>query len=142
LSRPIIPVADADVEAVFASYPRAIATKLKLVRRLIFETAATMDGVGPVTEALKWGEPAYLTEQSGSGSTIRLGCPRGQTDRYAIYFNCRTSLVSTFREMFAEEFAFSGDRAILLDVAKPVPKKPLAICLGFALTYHRQKRAG
>jgi hypothetical protein len=134
------PIKPRDVEAAFAAYPRAVAAKLEIIRRLILETAAATDGVGVLTETLKWGEPAYLTGESGSGSTIRLGWPRGQSEHCAVYFNCRTSLVSTFREMFPNELMFSGDRAILLDVAKPVPTKPLAICLSLALTYHRDKR--
>jgi hypothetical protein len=42
--------------------------------------------------------------------------------------------------MFGDELMFAGDRAILLDVAKPIPNKPLAICLSLTLTYHRDKR--
>jgi hypothetical protein len=140
LTRARLPAKPSNVETVFSSYPQAVAAKLNRVRRLIFETAAATTGVGALTETLKWGEPAYLTEETGIGSTIRLGWPRNQSDRCAVYFNCRTSLVSTFREMFAGELTFVGERAIVLDVTESMPTKPLTICLSLALTYHRDKR--
>ena len=129
-----------EVAAVFASYPVAIRTELLAIRQLIFETAAAIDGVGPLAETLKWGEPAYLTTVSKSGSTIRLGWARAAPERYAVYFNCKTTLIDTFRAMFPHELAFEGNRAILIDVSRRAPTGPLAACLAAALTYHREKR--
>lgn len=134
----LIPDMPRDVARVFAAYPPAIAAKLAKVRRLIFETAAA-EGVGPLTETLKWGEPAYLTEASASGSTIRLGRVAGKPDSCAIFFNCRTTLVNSFRTLFSEDLTLSGNRAILLDAGATIPEKPLRLCLGMALTYHRSK---
>ena len=42
------------------------------LRGLVFDTAARTAGVGGLTEALKWGQPSYLTEQTGSGTTVRI----------------------------------------------------------------------
>lgn len=56
-------------------------------------------GVGRLQETLKWGEPAYVTAESGSGSTIRINRHRKQDGQYAIYFHCRTNLVDTFRSL-------------------------------------------
>ena len=64
------------------------------------ETAADIEGVGPLTETLKWGEPAYLTEATRSGSTVRLGWFRSSERECAVLFNCRTTLVDDFRERF------------------------------------------
>ena len=65
----------ADVAAAFSGFPASVRARLLEVRDLIFETAVAIEGVGPLTETLKWGEPAYLTLATGSGSTIRLaGC--------------------------------------------------------------------
>jgi hypothetical protein len=61
------------VAAAFSIFPAGVRARLLEVRELIFETAADIKGVGPLTETLKWGEPAYLTQATGSGSTIRLG---------------------------------------------------------------------
>jgi hypothetical protein len=132
-----IPVMPKDVAKVMGAYPPGISARLLKVRQLIFETAAA-ENVGPLTETLKWGEPAYLTEASKSGTTIRLGLVPSDPDGCAIYFNCKTTLVDTFRTLFADDLTLSGNRAIML--GKRLPEKPLRICIGMALTYHRTKR--
>ncbi|WP_229726987.1 DUF1801 domain-containing protein [Sphingomonas alpina] len=127
------------VARVFAGYPADARAALMTIRDLIFAVAAETDAVGALTETLKWGEPAYLTEASGSGSTIRIAWKPAVPDRYALYFNCKTSLVDTFRSMF-ETLSFEGDRAITLGIGDAVPETELSACIRLALTYHR--RAG
>jgi hypothetical protein len=128
-----------EVAAVFSAFPEHVRTRLLEARGLIFETAARIEGVGPLTEALKWGEPAYLTEATGSGTTIRLGWFRSSERQCAVLFNCRTTLVDDFRSQFPEIFAYEKNRAILLDAREPLPRAPLSSCLGMALTYHRRR---
>ena len=128
------------VAAAFAALPPASRARLLELRALIFEVAGATPGVGPLTETLKWGEPAYLTEASKSGSTIRLGVTRSEPPRCAIYLNCKTTLVEEYRAVFAEAFQFEGNRAVLLDPAAPLPKAALAQAIAMALTYHRRKR--
>jgi len=67
--------ANADVAAVFRAYPAPLRARLLALRRLIFDTAAETDGVGPLDETLKWGQPSYLTAASRSGTTIRIVVP-------------------------------------------------------------------
>jgi hypothetical protein len=129
----------ADVAAAFNAFPPAIGRRLRAIRGLIFKTAARLDGVGPLTETLKWGEPAYLTEASGSGTTIRLGWLRPSEAHCAVLFNCKTTLVETFRERFPDAFAYQKNRAVLLPMAKPMPETELSICLGMALTYKKRR---
>ena len=95
--------------------------------------------MGPLTETLKGGEPAYLTEATGSGSTIRLSVSRSAEPHCAVLFNCQTTLVDDFRERFPGVFAYEKNRAILLDAREALPKTPLSVCLGVALTYHRRR---
>jgi len=128
----------ADVAATFSAFPERVRARLLEARDLVFETAATIEGVGPLTETLKWGEPAYLTEATRSGSTIRLGWCRSSERECAVLFNCRTTLVDDFRERFPDSFTYEKNRAILLDACEVLPKAPLSACLGMALTYHRR----
>jgi hypothetical protein len=139
-ARPGLPETPADVAQAFDAFPTAVRHRLLQARRLIFETAAKLDGVGPLTETLKWGEPAYLTEATGSGSTIRLGRFRSSDKDCAVFFNCQTNLVETFRERFPDIFAFEKNRAILLSASDPLPRGPLATCLAAALSYHQARR--
>ena len=126
--------------AAFSAFPERVRARLLEARDLIFEIAAGIEGVGPLTETLKWGEPAYLTEATGSGSTIRLGWFRSSERECAVLFNCRTTLVDDFRSQFPDVFAYEKNRAILLDARKPLDRPPLSTCLGMALTYHRRRR--
>jgi hypothetical protein len=129
----------AEVANVFDGFPSAVRERLKYIRRLILKIADETQGVGPLTETLKWGEPAYLTEATRSGSTVRLGWPKTHPDRAAIYFNCKTSLVSTFRDLFSESLTFVGNRAILIPVQGPFAEAELALSISMALTYKRSK---
>jgi hypothetical protein len=133
---------DAAVAKVFAACPPAIRKRLLALRRMIFAVASKTAGVGKLQETLKWGEPAYVTAESGSGSTIRINRRRNVEGQYAIYFHCQTTLVETFRTLFPNTFKFEGNRSIVFDENDRVPVNELTLCIAMALTYHRQKRAG
>ncbi|MCG8509509.1 MAG: DUF1801 domain-containing protein, partial [Rhodospirillales bacterium] len=135
---PTVPQPPAEVAAIFEGYPAAIGDRLMTVRRMIFETAAA-EAVGPLTETLKWGEPAYLTEATRAGSTVRLGWKPAAPDRFALYFNCNTSLVEDFRRLFPDRLSFEGNRAIVLKPSENLDNLPLGACIAMALTYHRNK---
>ncbi len=130
------PPVPADVAAVFATHPRATRAQLMQVRALIYEVAADTD-TGPLTETLKWGAPSYLTKATKSGTTIRLG-QRRTDGRAAMFVHCQTALIDEFRDRFADQFEFDGNRALIL------PDDPaldaLAVCIARALTYHRDNR--
>jgi hypothetical protein len=128
-----------EVSRAFDALPASIGKRLLQVRALIFATASADAEVGKLTETLKWGEPAYLTDESGSGSTIRLGRLK-DSENAAILFNCKTTLVDTFRERFPDQFEYRQTRALLLPVAAKLPKRELSICLSLALTYHLDRR--
>ncbi|WP_431016327.1 DUF1801 domain-containing protein [Bradyrhizobium pachyrhizi] len=125
--------------ALFDAYPAPVRARLLALRRLIFETAKATKGVGALEETLKWGQPSYLTPETGSGSTVRIDQVKPATDRVAVYFHCQTNLVETFRELYPE-LSYSGNRAILLDVAGKLPEVALRHCVALALTYHLNKR--
>ncbi|MGQ2978463.1 MAG: DUF1801 domain-containing protein [Polaromonas sp.] len=132
--------ADPALEAVFAASPAPVKKRLLALRNMIFDVAASTSGVGELEETLKWGEPAYLTRASKSGSTIRIAARPGSPGQYALYLNCQTTLVDTFRSLFPTEFVYEGNRAILFDAGDEVPQDALRFCIAMALTYHHTKR--
>jgi hypothetical protein len=129
----------AAVDAVFDTCPGPIKTKLKALRRLILDTAKATKGVGRIEEALKWGQPSYLTAETGSGSTIRIDRVKSAANQVAVFFHCQTDLVDTFRELYPK-LSYSGNRAILLDARAKLPEAELRHCVALALTYHLRKR--
>ena len=138
------PFTDDAVARVFDACPPSSRRTLLALRALVFETAAATPGVGALHETLKWGEPAYVTAETGSGSTVRLGWKKSESKSdagaCAVYFNCQTNLIETFRTLFPREFRFEGQRAIVFAPGVVVPKDALALCIAAALTYHRSKR--
>ncbi len=87
-------------------------------------------------ETLKWGEPSYLAKK---GSTIRIGWKQSSPDQYAMYFNCNTKLVETYREVYSDLFKYEGNRAIVFAVDEELPMDDLKQCITVALTYHTRK---
>lgn len=126
------------VAQVFEAYPPMVRRKMLALRELVLKTAVCTPGVGPLEETLRWGEPAYLTTQSKSGSTVRMDWKAKQPEQYAMYFNCQTTLVETFKTLFPTDFQFEGNRAIVFKLADTVPRSALQFCVATALTYHRK----
>ena len=85
------------------------------------------------------GQPSYLTSESRSGSTIRLGLVKNEARKAAMYFICHTNLVSEFEQIYGDLFTFEGNRAIIFDVEEEIPKEALGHCIALALTYHLNK---
>jgi hypothetical protein len=129
---------DPAVTALFDAYPKPQKSKLLALRRLILDTARTTEGVGAIEEALKWGQPSYLTSETKSGSTVRIDRVKS-ANQVAVYFHCQTDLVETFRELYPE-LTYGGNRSILLDAADKLPEDALRHCVALALTYHLNKR--
>lgn len=137
----MVPFENVEVSQIFDRYPAEIRGKLFALRELIFEVAASTDGVGRIEETLKWGEPAYATTESGSGSTIRIDWKKSAPSQYAMYFHCKTTLVSTFRTMFPKDFKFEGNRAIVFGESDQIPTDALALCIEASLTYRLKNRS-
>lgn len=125
------------VAAVFEGYAPPLREKLMHLRMLIQQAAAETEGVGPLEETLKWGEVSYLTSASGSGTTVRIGRDKA-TDRPAIYVNCQTDLLSRYRTLYPDAFAYDGDRGVVIGDAPD--EAALKHMIALALTYHASKK--
>ena len=132
--------ADPSVEQTFDALPDKARDGLLALRSLIFEAAANNETVGRVEETLKWGQPSYLTPETKSGSTIRLGVPKSPEHDYALFVHCQTDLTRQFETHYPGEFDFEGTRALLFRVDRPIQAEALKHCIGLALTYHLRKR--
>lgn len=136
---PAPPFQSEQVAQVFAAFPTDARDGLLRLRRLIFETAAETPGVGRIEETLKWGQPAYLTPETKSGSSLRLGIPK--SGGFAIYVHCQTSIISEFRGLFPEDFTYEGNRAVHFQRAEDIRPAQLGLLIARALTYHLRAKA-
>lgn len=125
-----------DVEVAFHAFPPNLRNALLSLRELIFDVASQDPDIGIVDETLKWSQPSYLVKH---GSTIRLGTPKNQSGAYAMYFNCNSKLVDTYRELYSDRLSFEGNRAIIFTLGDAYPESAIRHCLSLALRYHTIK---
>jgi len=124
------------IEAVYHNYPEFVLKKIMSLRNLIVETASELEEISNLEETLKWGEPSFLVKK---GSTIRIDWKKSKPDQYAMYFQCTSKLITTFRVVYKESFQFEGNRAIIFPINANIPQKKLKNCITAALRYHKVK---
>jgi hypothetical protein len=127
---------DLRVKVVFANYPDFVRDKMQFLRELVIETAEETEGVTKLEETLKWGEPSFVTK---NGSTLRMDWKEKTPDQYAMYFQCTSRLVDTFRLVFNHKFQYEGKRAIVFKLNQNIPEAELKECVKASLTYHKVK---
>lgn len=133
------PFSDPAVAAAFDRFPASARAGLLEMRDLIFDVAAETEGVGALQETLKWGQPAYLTPETKSGSTIRLGAPKD--GGLALYTHCQTTIISDFRGLFPDAFTYEGNRAVRFAEGDDLKPRALSLLIKSALTYHVKARS-
>lgn len=117
------------------NYPNKVKEALLTIRTLILEIAEQQH-LGIVEETLKWGEPSYQVKE---GSTIRYDWKDKTPEHYFIFFNCKTKLVDTFRELYSDKLIFQNNRAIILTLNEPIPIELIRHCLELSLNYKKIK---
>lgn len=123
---------DPTVEAAFEEFAADTQTGALALRDLIFATAQDMQPSAPVTEALRWGQPAYL---SPKGTTIRLGGHK--STRFALFVHCQTRLIGDFTSAFPGSDRIDGSRAVLFDRIEQIDPNRHSWLIARALAYHR-----
>jgi len=124
------------VRDVYNSYPEDIKSKVLYLRELIFEVASSEVSIKHIEETLKWNEPSYLSK---NGSTLRVAYKVSKPMYYSMYFNCKTTLIKTFRELFSDRFTFVGNREIVFHKEDILDIEALKYCILLSLTYHDRK---
>lgn len=123
------------VTELFANYPEKVRDKMQYLRALVIATARE-EGIDELEETLKWGEPSFITK---NGSTLRMDWKANSPEQYAMYFQCTSRLVDTFRMVFDHKFHFEGNRAIVFQLNQPIPELALKECVKATLNYHKVK---
>jgi hypothetical protein len=127
---------NSDVKNKFDSYPVEIKQYMLELRSLLLANSNNNITDNLVTECLKWGEPSYICK---AGSTIRIDWKSKDPSNLRIYFNCKSKLIETFKEIYSDELSFEGNRMILLSVEQKFPERVLMRCFSLAFNYHKIK---
>lgn len=134
--RKLVLKTDTMVREVFKKYPDTVRKKMQFLREMVIETAEETDEIEELKECLKWGEPSFVTK---NGSTLRMDWKSKTPEQYAMYFQCSSRLVSTFKLVFSQTFQFEGNRAIIFQLNQEIPEMELKKCIKAALSYHKVK---
>jgi len=132
------PFASSEVADAYAAFPEGARVTLLQLRALIFNVAEATPGVGPLEECLKWGQPSYVTAETGAGSAVRLACDK--TGDPGIFVHCATRIIPDFEALFPEGFRIDGTRGVLFEAGEELPEEELSILIASALTYHLRKK--
>lgn len=127
---------DPRVFAKFEQYPDMVKSIMLRLRELVITTAQEMEDIAVLEETLKWGEPSYITKD---GSTLRMDWKEKTPNQYALYFQCSSRLVTTFKMVFDQLFQYEGSRAIIFDLHQKLPETALKECIKATLRYHKVK---
>ncbi len=109
------------------------------IRELLYEVSLSDERIGELEETLKWNEPSYFPRKTNSGTAVRVDWKSKNPSQFCIYFNCKTTLVETFRQLFPQ-LSFDGNRAIIFQLDQDIPKGLLSECFFMALTYKFNKK--
>ena len=125
----------AEIKAKIDSYPSSVSTVLFEIRQLIIDVALELK-LSELSESLKWGEPSV---SSKIGSTVRYDWKAKMPEYVCVYFNCKTTLVETFKEVYGEVFTYSTNRALIFEIGVPLPIEALKHCFAMSLRYKKLK---
>lgn len=128
------------VKNVFWEADKEVRVKLLFLRELIFKTSKELKEVGEIEESLKWGEPSYVPIKPKVGSPIRINKIKN-SNQYAMFFNCNSNLVPTYKQIYPKTFNYGGNRSIIFNLKDEIPVKELSHCISLALTYHINKKS-
>lgn len=128
------PFASPAVAHAFDAMPADVRAGALRLRDLIFEVADGLPEVGPVSEELRWGQPAYLTPQTKAGSTLRLGKAKG--GGFALFAHCQTTIISDFAAAFPNTDKIEGNRAVIFDTPDQIDPARHGMLIRAGLTYH------
>lgn len=115
------------------------AAKLQTLINLVRATGSKLQPVaesGGLVETTKWGQVSFLPAKTRVGTTVRVD--QHDEQHVALYVHCQTNLVDTYKTLFPE-LCFAGNRAVLFDINKALPKKEVKVMVEAALLYHLNK---
>jgi len=132
--------APAPLLAIVEAWPAPAQSTLWTCRTLFHQIAAE-NGLGPLDESLKWGQPAWRPTKPRTGSTLRMGWSPGMPDRLSFFVDCKTDLAARMRDIYPDFSDNDGQRQLTVTLDAPLPEQALSHLAEMTFTYHLRKRA-
>lgn len=124
-----------EIKKTYYRFPKEMRKKMLEVRDIIFEVGKNNDKIGKITETLKWGEPTYQANNSKDGSPIKITHKKSINNNFSIYIISSTNLIDMFKELYPKTFYFNGNREIIINTDRKIPRKEISHCIELALRY-------
>ena len=121
-----------------ARWPTEAQLKFAQIRTLILDTAARAD-VGPLTESLKWGQPAWRPNRPRTGSTLRLNWSDKMPQTLALFVDCKTTLAADIFAAYPNDFQYETNRAMRMALNAPLPESAITHLVHATFTYHQNR---
>lgn len=128
-----------EVETKYKGYPLAVKQDLLVLRKLILDVAKNDKDIDFIDEALKWGEPSFLTKSSGC--TLRIDWKEKSPGNISLFVNCRSRLIEMFKELYPNDFEYIGNREVRLPLKGKYPKAKLKKCIELVFKYNLIKKS-
>lgn len=120
-----------------AQWPADAQARFAHIRTLILRAAQEAD-IGPLSESLKWGQPAWRPVRPRQGSTVRLMWEAKSPQTLALYVDCKTTLCATMQEIYPADFQYENNRALHFQLDAPLPEQAIDHLARLTFTYHRK----
>jgi hypothetical protein len=124
-----------EIKKVYERFPKEMKTKVLEVREIIFEVGKNNEKITKITETLKWGEPTYQRDRSKYGSPIKINYKKTMENHFSISVISSTNLIQKIKELYPKAFEFNGDREIIINANKKLPKNEIYKFIELALTH-------
>jgi len=128
-------ITDDSFEKRVEAFPMHVQPTFDRLRTLVHEVAQKSE-ISQLYETLKWGEPSFVARH---GSTLRMDWKEQSPSTFALYFQCSSKLVETFKVVFTDQFSYEGKRAIHPNLGEELPIAELTECVRVTLWYHKLK---
>jgi hypothetical protein len=119
-----------------AQWPAPARARFDALRAIIL-SAAEDANVGPLTETLKWGQPAWRPVAPRTGSTLRLNWSPTAPHALTAYVDCKTDLAQRMASLYPD-LPNDGRRALSLALDGTLAEQPLSHLAAMTFTYHRK----
>lgn len=112
-----------------------------LTSRRLFHQISEDRGLGPLDEALKWGQPAWRPVKPRTGSTLRLDWSDTHPKHLAVYVDCKTDLAARMHDLYPDLAENDLRRRMSFALDAPFPEQALSHLADMTFAYHLNKRA-
>ena len=124
----------AAVKTFYNSQPEWCRVPLLMLREWIFDAGRDNPTIGAISEEMAWGQPSYVTQETKTGTPLRLG--KFDNENIGVYFQHHTRLAACYHAAYGDVVRVH-DRGVMVLVPDIMAiETTIRHCITLGLTYH------